>query len=223
MTVRHTPLTARLSPATTSGASDDATRRRKPPLVGLRSTSSPTASTRPVNISLYQHIGPQLFDAAIAEVRGPESSIAQERHTRRSQHVRRDVQPDEIDQSLVPGARVQRRPTFEQQGAHAASAESIQRRAERLPGDVDLRSRALESTTQVWPARRLGGGDDDDRPGVACREDARPWRSPKAAVENDARQWPLTKRAPRRQQRIVAQNRPDSHADSVDFGTQTMR
>src|SRR5262245_55667586 len=114
MTVRHTPLTARLSPGATSGASADAIRRRKPPLVGLRSMSSPTASTRPVNIALYHHVGTQLFDTSVPKLRGPEPPIEQERHARGSQHVRCHIQPDEIDQALVPRPRVQRGPTFEQ-------------------------------------------------------------------------------------------------------------
>src|SRR5262245_387315 len=114
MTVRHTPLTARLAPATTSGASACATRKRKPPRVGLRSMSSPTASTRPVNIALYHHVGTQLFDASISELRGPKPPIEQERHARSSQHVRCHIQPDEINQALVPRPRVQRGATFEQ-------------------------------------------------------------------------------------------------------------
>src|SRR5262245_65619855 len=85
--VRHTPLTARLSPAPTSGASADAIRRRKPPLIGLRSMSSPTASTRPVNIALNHHVGTQLFDTPIPKLRGPEPAIEQERDARGSQHV----------------------------------------------------------------------------------------------------------------------------------------
>ena len=40
---------------------------RRPPVVGLRSTTSPTASTRPVNISFDQHIGSERLDAPLEQ------------------------------------------------------------------------------------------------------------------------------------------------------------
>ena len=81
MTVRQTPLTARLSPGASSPASGDAMRRRTPPLVGLRSTSSPTASTRPVNITLNQHIRSERLDARAR--RAPPTRTAARRETAR--------------------------------------------------------------------------------------------------------------------------------------------
>ena len=64
-------------------ASGDAIRRRKPPLVGLRSTSSPTASTRPVNISLYQHIRTERLDPPLDQLRGRETRDPAETARRR--------------------------------------------------------------------------------------------------------------------------------------------
>ena len=58
ITVRQTPLTARLSPSFSSGASGVWMRTRKPPPVPLTSASVPTASTMPVNIRLHPASGP---------------------------------------------------------------------------------------------------------------------------------------------------------------------
>jgi len=63
MTVRHTPFTATLSPCESSGAIGAAIRRRKPPLVGLRAISSPTASTSPVNIPFDDDVRTKRLDA----------------------------------------------------------------------------------------------------------------------------------------------------------------
>ena len=102
ITVRQTPLTARLSPGAARGASGDAIRRRKPPLVGLRSTSSPTASTRPVNISLNQHVGTERLDAPLDELRRRKRPSVEERHAAGPEHVRRDVEPHVVDERLRP-------------------------------------------------------------------------------------------------------------------------
>src|SRR5204862_7743529 len=57
MTVRQTPLTARLAPGVRSGASVVVMRKRNPSGVGLTSATSPIDSINPVNMALYLHVG----------------------------------------------------------------------------------------------------------------------------------------------------------------------
>jgi len=59
VTVRHTPLVARLSPIASSPTSADSISRRIPPAMGRRPRTIPTSSINPVNIGLQQHIRPE--------------------------------------------------------------------------------------------------------------------------------------------------------------------
>src|SRR5262245_52901487 len=113
MTVRHTPLTAMLSPFASSGASSEAMLRRKPPPVALRSTSSPTDSTSPVNITLDQHIRPERLDDRVVERCRPEGAPGQKLDALLAQPVRCDVQADDVYQILIPRRAVQRGPALE--------------------------------------------------------------------------------------------------------------
>src|SRR5947207_14950774 len=97
-----------LSPWASSGASGEAMRRRNPPLVALRSRSSPTDSTSPVNIPFDQDIGPERLDHAIVERGRAKRSSQQQLDTVFAEHVRRDVEADDVDELLVPGRAVQR-------------------------------------------------------------------------------------------------------------------
>src|SRR5712691_382638 len=223
MTVRHTPLTARLSPGTSSGASRDPIRRRNPPLVGFRSTSSPTPSTRPVNIALYQDIRTERRDSPIAQIRRRKSPLRQQRHAAASDHVRRDVQPHIVDQALVPGRRVHRGATLEQQRTDLPRSETLQGRAKRpVPGHLNLRAARFEPRAQPGAFRRRCGGDDDDRPGVTCREHSSMRRCPKAPIEDHADQRALAVGASRGQLGVVDENRSAADADRVDLGPDPM-
>src|SRR5687767_3429034 len=114
MTVRHTPFTARLSPADSSLASGEATRSRNPPLVGFRSISSPTASTRPVNIPLYHHVRVQRLDVTLHERSRGKPPPVEELETACTNDMRRDVQPHVVNKAGIPRRRVQRGAAFEQ-------------------------------------------------------------------------------------------------------------
>src|SRR5882672_10397147 len=59
--VRQTPFTARLSPGTISEAIGVVSLSLNPAGVGLTSATSPSASISPVNIPLYQDIGPEML------------------------------------------------------------------------------------------------------------------------------------------------------------------
>src|SRR6476660_8709344 len=108
MTVRQTPLTARLSPGWSSPARAVAMRSRNPPLVVFRSTSSPTASTSPVNIPFDHHVRTERLDAPFGERRYGKRPSRQECDTLGSEHVRCDIEADEVDHAFVPGGRMHR-------------------------------------------------------------------------------------------------------------------
>src|SRR5882762_2369296 len=119
-------------------------RSRNPPLVGLRSTSSPTASTSPVNITLYQHIGTQRLDTTIVQSCRPEWAIEQQPHAVGAQDAWRHVQADEIDQPLVPRRRVNLGAPFEQQRFDPPRAQTFERRPERRSRNFNLGATVLE-------------------------------------------------------------------------------
>src|SRR4051812_10851395 len=125
MTVRQTPFTATLSPDDNSFASGEATRNRKPPDVGLRSINSPVASTRPVNISLYQDIGTEWFDVRLYERGRRKRPAAEQLQPFGTDDVRRDIQTHVIDEALDPRARVHARATFEQERSDVPGGQSF--------------------------------------------------------------------------------------------------
>src|SRR3954452_13054617 len=67
ITVRHTPLTARLSPGRSSGARAVVTRRRVPSRCCVTLATSPIDSIRPVNITLDQHVVSNRLGAVILQ------------------------------------------------------------------------------------------------------------------------------------------------------------
>src|SRR5438552_355137 len=109
--VRHTPLTATLSPAANSAASGDSMRTRAPPLVSMRSTSLPVASIRPVNISFDQHVGTKRLDVRLEQAARREPSLFEKRHAARPHDDRRDIHAHEIDEPFVPRGAVHGRAT----------------------------------------------------------------------------------------------------------------
>ena len=111
---------------------------------------------------------------ALDAARRTRTAAAQERHAVRPEHVRRHVQPDEIDEPFVPRRRVQRGPALEQQRCDAALAERCER-ARRVPSSAATISAPRASSAARAPARgrRSGRRHDDDRPGVECREQPR--------------------------------------------------
>src|SRR5437773_2940736 len=168
ITVRQTPLIARLSPGDSSPASGDATRSRTPPLVALRSINSPTASTRPVNISLYQDIGTERFHMLLHErSRGKLPSVEQF-ETAGTNDLRRDVKTHVIDEAFVPRARVHRRAAFEQERSDPPRGKPLQRRPERaVARHLDLRAAVFERPPRVRARRRGPLRHDNDRAGVS--------------------------------------------------------
>ena len=99
--VRQTPLTARLSPSASSVASAAWTRTRWPPAVALTSTSVPTASTMPVNISLNPDIRPARLDRSPATAQtGRATSTPNHLMPAGAEQVWRDDEMQPIHQSL---------------------------------------------------------------------------------------------------------------------------
>ena len=186
-------------------------RRRKPPLVGLRSTSSPTASTRPVNISLDQHVRTERFDACARSASADENGRPARNGTppgRATCGV--DVQPDEVDDALVPGRRVQARRRLRAAASRSAASARRASAARNVPSarHLDLGAARLERLAQ---RRRCAAAAAvvTMMTGPASRVEstraAGGVRSRRSKI--DARQRPLAVGAARRQQRIVGENR----------------
>src|SRR5437870_5470189 len=119
ITVRHTPLTARLSPGDTSEASAVRMRMRNPPDHVFSSATLPTASIRPVNISLDECIGPEQLDLRFDQRRQRPRPPAKQRNAFRSQGARRHIQLDVVDHIFVPGRRVETGAPLEQHTLNA--------------------------------------------------------------------------------------------------------
>src|SRR6185436_2653773 len=115
-----------LSPGASSGASAVAIRSRKPPLIGLRSITSPTPSTRPVNIPLYQDVGTERRDSTLAELRRRKRAIRQQRDGVLAKDMRRDVQPHVVDEARVPGRGVNGGAPLEQQRTHLPRGQALE-------------------------------------------------------------------------------------------------
>src|SRR5438128_2009530 len=114
MTVRQTPLTARLSPGDTSAASAVRMRMRNPPDDVFSSPTLPTASMRPVNISLDKCIGPEQLDLRFDQRRQRPPPPAKQRNAFRPQRYRRHIQLDVVDHIFVPGRGVETGAALEQ-------------------------------------------------------------------------------------------------------------
>src|SRR5919197_4262819 len=149
MTVRQTPLTATLSPRESSGVIGAAIRRRKPPLITLRSISSPTASTSPVNIPFDDDVRTKRFDAPFEQRGGRESATREQFDAAVSQNVGRHVQPDVVDEPFVPRRRVNRGAAFEQQRSDLPlRREALERLAKAVARGVDRRARVFQRLPQ---------------------------------------------------------------------------
>src|SRR5579862_4194755 len=186
-TVRHTPLTAILSPAANSEASADTITRRSPPGAALRSTISPMDSTRPVNISLNHDVRPKCLDNPLRQPCARRCVSAQKLDAPGAEHVRRDVETHEIDEAFVPRCRVKSCSTFEQEGPDTARTQTGERLAERtVPRDLNLGAGRLEARACRRAGRPRWIRHDDDRAGGPCREHPRRVRRSEAPVEDDA-------------------------------------
>src|SRR6266850_4628939 len=218
MTVRQTPFTARLSPDDNSPASDVAIRSRTPPAVGLRSTSSPTASTRPVNISFNQRIGTEPQFAAIDELRRIECASAEKRHAARADDARADVNADQVHEVFIPRRRVHFGSALDEQRFDAEIGEALERRPQRRPLDgFDSGAARFERLYQLGAGRGRRRSHDHDRPGGQCREDGRVRRSAQPSIEYDPRQRAFAIYTARREQRIVDENRLRTDGNRVYF------
>src|SRR5262249_26254572 len=113
--VRHTPLTATLSPSPSAADSDDSIVRRAPPLVSWRSVTSPTASTRPVNITFRHHIWSQRLDVRLYQLRQRKMAAIQKLDAVRSQRLGCCVHPHVVNNVFKPPRFVHRGTAFKQQ------------------------------------------------------------------------------------------------------------
>src|SRR6185503_3960319 len=122
-TVRHTPLTARLSPGVSTGASVERMRIRNPPAAGISSATVPTASMRPVNISLNECIWPEQFHLRINQPRQRPRPAAEQRHPFGPEHGRRHIELDVIHDIFVPRRRMNLCATLEQHALNPLASE----------------------------------------------------------------------------------------------------
>src|SRR5262245_58279217 len=95
--VRHTPLTATLSPSASSEASDVRTRRRNPDGTDARPLTCPTVSMRPVNIAFDQHIRADLLNSPLDERRRRKRTSLEQRHSIPPEPHRGDVELDVVN------------------------------------------------------------------------------------------------------------------------------
>ncbi len=80
VTVRHTPLTATLSPSDRSGPSVARMLTRNPDEAGVIALTCPTVSMRPVNITFDQHVRADLLDSPLVKCCRREISPGEQRH-----------------------------------------------------------------------------------------------------------------------------------------------
>ena len=80
--------------------------------------------------------------------------------------MRRDVQPDVVDDRFVPGRRMQRGAAFEQQRADLALRQSLQRGTQGAVAYVDLGSARFERPPQL----RAGGRGRSAACATVCRK-----------------------------------------------------
>src|SRR5436190_12613558 len=118
--VRHTPLTATLSPGCSSPPSAVSTRNRRDPPSGTTSAIRPVASISPVNIKLCQRVVAQLDRADLPALAEPRElrrghALPQPPRGRHALHA--------VDQIRPPEGHLQRRAAFNQQRHHADAGE----------------------------------------------------------------------------------------------------
>src|SRR5262245_51335514 len=76
-TVKQTPLTATLSPRASSPARSVAIRNRNPAASGLTSATLPSASIRPVNITLDEHVVSNRLGSRLDQITACDNRIGQ--------------------------------------------------------------------------------------------------------------------------------------------------
>src|SRR5688572_865950 len=116
--VRQTPLTATLSPCRSSDPSGVRMVNLKPDTVRVNSATIPTASMRPVNITLDQDVRSHLFDLALDQGGRRERAVLEKRNAPFAQPRRRHVELDVVDDALVPGGPLHLRPALEHETLH---------------------------------------------------------------------------------------------------------
>ena len=192
-----------------------ASRPARPPV----RVTVPTPSTRPVNIALDQHVGPQQLHAAIVEHHQTGPAAAEERHTLRlpATPAPRRAAPRPPRPRPTPRRGSRRPPSISMLWTSRAGRHSSAARRPG-PGHVDQRGPgppqasaaravsacivALEVSITTGPAssvvkRRAEGG------------------RPQAPIEHHARQRPVAIDVARRQQRIVHEHRARAHGNRV--------
>ncbi len=167
---------------------------RTPPLVGLHSTSFADRFNEAREHNLRSaHPDRAARSARSNKRRRRKRPPVEKPQAARTEHVRRHVEPHEVDHALrptPPGA--SRRRLRAAASRSAALPRHVERGAERaVRGDLDLGAARLEAPAHVRSSRAGRRRHDDDRAGVTCREHARVGRRPQTAVEDDARQRAL--------------------------------
>src|SRR4051794_2511870 len=138
--VRHTPLTATLSPSASSLASGDVIAIRTPSLVASTEVTVPRSSTSPVNTSPLPQAGTdqQVVGDLLAiereraqRVGDPLDTLAFERVARlaATDHQRREEEPDLVDLARVEEGAREMRPALEQDRGDRRVAERHERAA----------------------------------------------------------------------------------------------
>ena len=131
-----------------------------PPLVGLRSTSSPTASTSPVNISLNQDVRPERLDPPLEQIAPTQNEPAGEkRHSARCRAraaSRRAARNRPAPSSHA--ARVHRGAAFEQQRSDLP----------RAPGGSAPREACRRAATSICAPRASSGAGTSARAAAAA-------------------------------------------------------
>src|SRR6185503_1657281 len=125
-TVRHTPFTARLSPADKSAARSVVTRRLSPVAVWVTVAIWPSDSMRPVNISLDHDVLPEWLCREIAQARDLAGRQVNPVHAIGAERVRRDEKLNAVDESGPPERLVQRRTSFDDHRHQTTLAEAGQ-------------------------------------------------------------------------------------------------
>src|SRR4051794_12384152 len=236
--VRHTPLTATLSPSLSSRASGERTLSRTPSAVRSTRWTSPRSWTRPVNIRsplpqarLDEQVLPDrlpverqrprrvgdLLDAAALH-RVARSTPADEDRRQEQAHL--------VDLAGVEERARQVGAALEQDRRHAALAERHERGAHAgllvLPRrHDDVRAGHLERIDRV--ARRGARDDDRERHLGRRRHELRVQRQTRGRVEDDAPRLAFHAVDAGRELRVVGQRGADPDGDGVDRGAPLVR
>src|SRR5262245_59908128 len=103
-------------------------RNRAPYAVGADSSTSPTPSTRPVNIPLHEDVWPERDGPRLEQSLWRNLAAVEKLHRARSKSRRRHIEAHVIHDPLGPCRLVNRGAPFEQERTHAARAQRAQAR-----------------------------------------------------------------------------------------------